>query len=69
MLVNCNRAGDWWVGGGSVGESVVGGLVEHLSVGRWSVISELVEHLSVGRLSVVSGSMEYLSVGQRSVVL
>ena len=33
--------GSWWVGG-----SVVGGSVEHLSVGRWAV---------VGGLSVVGG--------------
>ena len=32
---------------------MVGGSLEHLSVGRWSVVDESVEHLSVGRWLVV----------------
>ena len=40
--------GGRWVSGGLVGGSVVSGLVEDLSVCRWTAVDGLVEKLSVG---------------------
>ena len=51
------RVGDRWVGGGPVGESMVGGPWNtcRLVSGRLSVVSASVEHISVGRWSIVGG--------------
>ena len=48
-LVSWSVVGCRWVSGALVGGSVLGGLVEDLSVGRWSVVGSL---SVVGRLVI-----------------